>query len=77
MFQTNIEIYQVSEHVGQVKQSRRCPSFTILESTVKHKVVIHFLAHQFKHVLDFQKNRLNETVLLKTQNICFDCKIKK
>ena len=32
----------------------------------------YFLTHQFKHVfLGAQKNRLNETVVLSTHNICF------
>ena len=32
----------------------------------------YFLIHQFKHVfLEAQKNRLIETVLLSTHNICF------
>ena len=31
----------------------------------------YFLIHQFKCVLVAQKNRLSETVLLSTHNICF------
>ena len=31
----------------------------------------------FKHVMGATENPLNETVLLSTHNMCFDCKIKE
>ena len=37
----------------------------------------HFLSPKFKHVLGAQKNRLIETVLLSTHNICFWLRNKK
>ena len=43
----------------------------------ERKITIIFLTKSFSFVMGALKNRLNETVLLSTQNICFGTEIKK
>ena len=43
----------------------------------KKKYCQYFLTYQFSHVLGAQKNRLIETVLLSTHNLCFILEIRK
>ena len=51
---------------------------TTIIKTVEVKIVIFFLIHQFKHWFwVLKKNRLMETVLLRTHNICFGWEIRK
>ena len=43
----------------------------------QRKIVNIFLPITFKYILDAQKNRLIETVLLSAHNICFGCEARK
>ena len=44
--------------------------FTSTNISNECELKINFLINQNMHVVDTQKNRLNETVLLSTQNMC-------
>ena len=62
------EFYSLTKIVSDYffSHAKRC-SGLIFESAYQNII---FLISQPKHVVGTQKNRLNETVLLSTQNIC-------
>ena len=68
-------------HVRTVKSSALAQLSLVLSQVVINKIerkaVNMFLPSVLTYVLGAQMNRLIETVLLSTHNICFGCKIRK